>query len=539
MTGKRSHPIPSATMEPSASATPPPPPAKMQCTGTHEYTRPLSLHEEIQLTAAEEKLFEFLLDVEKQYGCKAVLRVAGGWVRDKLLGRNSDDIDIVLDTMTGKEFADLINAYETDHGHKQHPVGIIKANPDQSKHLETATMQLGDGWVDFVNLRAETYSEDHRIPEVEFGTPVQDAERRDFTINSLFYNISEKTIEDFTQRGVEDLRNGIVRTPLDPRVTFLDDPLRVLRAVRFASRFNFELHDEIREAVDLPEVKEALVKKVSRERVGKELLGMLTGSSAHPERALKTMHELRLCRAVFLPPLSQDIYNADGSVSDYNTLSADATWDKGYVYAARMYELLRSQAASGIVDVSKMTEAEQNDLKLRVFAAFLLPLASNYVLVKKREVALPTFIIRETLKLRNRDAEDVGNIILKYYAELENATKTTFDRVNVGLLLRNVGALWPLGRDLAMVKELTHAESPDLATAIVARYESFSNAVITENLDGIWDMRPLLNGNDIIKVLGVKPGPDVKATMEKVVQWQLGNPSRTREECLEHFRQMV
>jgi tRNA nucleotidyltransferase (CCA-adding enzyme) len=103
--------------------------------------------------------------------------------------------------MTGKQFADLINTYESDHGHKQHPVGVIKANPDQSKHLETATMQLGEiGWVDFVNLRAETYSDEHRIPDVEFGTPLQDAERRDFTVNSLFYNISERKVEDFTQR---------------------------------------------------------------------------------------------------------------------------------------------------------------------------------------------------------------------------------------------------------------------------------------------------------------------------------------------------
>lgn len=130
-------------------------------------TSPLQLRENIRLTPQEQQLFEFLLDVEKQYECKAVLRVAGGWVRDKLLGRHSDDVDIVLDSMKGKEFADLINTYERDHGHKQHPVGVIKANPDQSKHLETATMQLGEiGWVDFVNLRAETYSEDHRIPDV-------------------------------------------------------------------------------------------------------------------------------------------------------------------------------------------------------------------------------------------------------------------------------------------------------------------------------------------------------------------------------------
>lgn len=121
----------------------------------------------VHLTAAEERLFAFLLDVERQYACACVLRVAGGWVRDKLLGRESDDVDIVLDRLQGRAFADLVNAYEADHGHQPHAVGVIKANPEQSKHLETATMQLGDvGWVDFVNLRAETYSEHHRIPEV-------------------------------------------------------------------------------------------------------------------------------------------------------------------------------------------------------------------------------------------------------------------------------------------------------------------------------------------------------------------------------------
>lgn len=131
---------------------------------------PQQLVERISLTTQEQELFEFLLDVERQYACACVLRVAGGWVRDKLLGRHSDDVDIVLDTLKGKQFADLINTYERDHGHKQHPVGVIKANPEQSKHLETATMQLGAiGWVDFVNLRAETYSEDHRIPDVVRG----------------------------------------------------------------------------------------------------------------------------------------------------------------------------------------------------------------------------------------------------------------------------------------------------------------------------------------------------------------------------------
>ncbi|CEG49021.1 trna nucleotidyltransferase [Plasmopara halstedii] len=73
-----------------------------------------------------------------------VLRIAGGWVRDKLLGRVSDDVDIVLDRMTGRAFAELVNAFETAHRRTARTVGVIKANPEQSKHLETATVQIGE-----------------------------------------------------------------------------------------------------------------------------------------------------------------------------------------------------------------------------------------------------------------------------------------------------------------------------------------------------------------------------------------------------------
>jgi tRNA nucleotidyltransferase (CCA-adding enzyme) len=75
------------------------------------------------------------------------------------------------------------------------------------------------------------------VPDVKIGTPLEDALRRDLTINSLFYNINKKEVEDFTGKGIEDLKHGIIRTPLDPLQTFLDDPLRILRTIRFATRF--------------------------------------------------------------------------------------------------------------------------------------------------------------------------------------------------------------------------------------------------------------------------------------------------------------
>ena len=99
-------------------------------------------------------------------------------------------------------------------------------------------------------MRKETYAEDSRIPQQEFGTAEEDAYRRDFTINAMFYDLSTEKIEDFTGQGLDDLRTGIIRTPLNPLETFRDDPLRVLRALRFATRFNYVVDDQIINACD-------------------------------------------------------------------------------------------------------------------------------------------------------------------------------------------------------------------------------------------------------------------------------------------------
>ena len=152
-------------------------------------------------------------------------------MRDKLLGLESNDIDVALDTCVGAEFAAKVNDYLTRKGEEVSGVGVIQSNPEQSKHLETATMKVRDVWLDFVNLRSESYADESRIPTMSFGTPLEDAMRRDLTINALYYNLNEKKVEDFTGKGIEDLKIGLCRTPLEAKRTFVDDPLRVLRAV--------------------------------------------------------------------------------------------------------------------------------------------------------------------------------------------------------------------------------------------------------------------------------------------------------------------
>ncbi|OQR84657.1 tRNA nucleotidyltransferase [Achlya hypogyna] len=480
------------------------------------------------LTPDEEKLFAFLLDVDKQKAAGLTLRVAGGWVRDKLLGRSSDDIDIVLDTMTGAAFAELVNTYEVQHGHATHTVGIIKANPEQSKHLETATMQLGSGWIDFVNLRAETYADNeaHRIPSMEFGSPLQDAERRDFTINSLFYNLNTRSVEDYTAQGLKDLADGIVRTPLEPRVTFLDDPLRILRAVRFAARFQFELEASLCAALRLPEVKDALLKKVSRERVGKELSGMLAGTSAHPDRALALLAEFGLLECVFALPTP-----CLTTALEPATLPPE-TWPQALACALAMHRLLHARSPAN-VNTGALDDAGLNRFKIEILAATLLPLAPFVTLQKKKTVAAPYWIIRDGLKLRAKDAEDVANVVHK---TVDRFRGVELDRVAVGLLLRDVGDLWGVCADVAFVYDTILAGAPVAATE--AKYAALRAFVADVGLDRVWELKPILDGKELMTLLSLPPGPGVRVMSAKVVEYQLAHPAGTRDECLAHLRSL-
>mmetsp|Transcript_21865 Transcript_21865/g.19408 ORF Transcript_21865/g.19408 Transcript_21865/m.19408 type:complete len:349 (+) Transcript_21865:86-1132(+) len=235
------------------------------------------INKDINITSEEQEIFDTLLEVAKNNNLNTTIRVNGGWVRDKLLNKDSKDIDFALDDIYGAEFAEMLSNHL--YPGKSHKYGVIKANSEKSKHLETATLKVHGQFIDLVNLRSEEYAEDSRVPEIRIGTPLEDSLRRDLTINAMFYNVNTRKIEDFTHKGIEDLKKGIIRTPVEPLQTFLDDPLRVLRTIRFATRFGFEIVDEIHQAIADPGIKEALKVKVSYERIGKETDLMLSGEN--------------------------------------------------------------------------------------------------------------------------------------------------------------------------------------------------------------------------------------------------------------------
>jgi len=248
---------------------------------------------EITLDDKEKQIFNFILDaVRRNPRLKDTHpRVCGGWTRDHLLGIPSDDIDISIAGMTGAQF---IKEAGLPEGH------LIAKNSEKSKQLETVKAKIFGQEIDFVNLRTEIYQPGSRIPEMGItDDPALDAERRDLTINSLFYNLETGKVEDYVG-GLQDLKTMTLKTPMDPIKTFMDDPLRTLRVLRFFSRYaNSKLDPRIIEAFKDPRVQKAY-SSLAPSRASKELKKMLAG--AKPVDATRILLETGLYKKVFQLP---------------------------------------------------------------------------------------------------------------------------------------------------------------------------------------------------------------------------------------------
>ena len=248
----------------------------------------LRREQKITITDPNEQL---LFDMLRKYieGKNTVLRVAGGWVRDKILGKENDDIDFTVANtegmgMSGKVFSDALCAYITASGAGWACEDKTSASPEAEK-LQTATLKISvpsepikSFELDFVGFRSEVYRKDSRIPDGSPGTILQDTKRRDFTINALYYNINTGKIEDHVG-GVRDIHRGIIRTPIDAKTSFTDDPLRILRALRFRARFQFALDDSIKAAMRDDGVQKMFRENISRGRIGDEIVGFFKKGS--------------------------------------------------------------------------------------------------------------------------------------------------------------------------------------------------------------------------------------------------------------------
>lgn len=238
---------------------------------------------DVQLTLP---IYKTIGEVADSIGVKAF--AVGGVVRDYFLQRHCTDIDVVC-VGSGIDLAKAVAATIDKHI----KVSVFKNFGTASFHYRYNNI---DWQIEFVGARKESYQHDSRKPIVEDGTLEDDQNRRDFTINAMAVSLNRERFGELTDPfgGIADLNNGMLRTPLDPDITFSDDPLRMMRAVRFASQLGFRIDDNTFSAIERNAKR---IEIVSKERITTEMNKIM--ASPVPSVGLKLMQRCGLMPLVF------------------------------------------------------------------------------------------------------------------------------------------------------------------------------------------------------------------------------------------------
>eukprot|EP00475_Leptophrys_vorax_P013361 TRINITY_DN19746_c0_g1_i1.p1 TRINITY_DN19746_c0_g1~~TRINITY_DN19746_c0_g1_i1.p1 ORF type:complete len:522 (-),score=132.39 TRINITY_DN19746_c0_g1_i1:161-1726(-) len=355
----------------------------------------------ISLTEREETLFSIVRTAAQPTGI--TVRVAGGWVRDKVCGKDSHDIDFAVD----RNPLELISAVqkhcaEKDDGKGSNlisGIGTVQVNAEKGKNMQTETFILMGFPIDVVPLRTSQASLDK---EKKIGTPEEDVLYRDFTVNALFFNIMTLEVEDFLpeQMGLKDLlQNHVVRTPISASRTLFDDPIRAVRAVRFATKLGFEVDQDIAVAARSQEVQQRLL-KASRERFGLEVMKMVEGPDFL--KAMQLICNWTLFEIMFLPEMVTGVCVESGQSSEDSKEAQDCLSS-----LSRILEWKKR----GIEIVPFLYDLDEELNRALPLASFLLPLNRVPAVKTKKPRTIQWHIMADGLKLPHKDADNVEKLV--------------------------------------------------------------------------------------------------------------------------------
>lgn len=411
--------------------------------------------------------------------------VVGGYVRDALLGREVKDIDVVV-LGSGIEFA---KSYAKKAG---------RTNLVVYENFGTAMLQFDDVKLEFVGARKESYRKDSRKPLVESGSLHDDLSRRDFTVNAIAASLNKHTfgtIED-PFRGRDDLRSKLIRTPLDPATTFDDDPLRILRALRFASQLQFSIDPPVLQA---GKAMRDRLKIVSQERITDEFLKIM--ASSQPSIGLQLMHDTGILDIVF-PEVAQlagvdqrneyhhkDVLRHTLKVVDNISETTENIWLR---MAALLHDIAKPRTKAfkeGIGWTFHGHEEVGARMVKPIFRRMKLPLEHVPYIEK---------LVR--LHLRPMALVDEG------------VTDSAIRRL-----------LFEAGEDIDDLMKLCHADitskNPRLVQQVRRNYERVVERMKeVEERDRMRAWQPPLRGEEIMEVCGLQPGPAVGQLKKEITE---------------------
>lgn len=405
----------------------------------------------------------------KEAGHQALL--AGGCVRDLLMNREPNDFDIATEAdpdEVGRLFPQALTVG------KAFGVTIL---PFEGFHLEVATFREDGPYVD-----------GRRPSSVRFATAEEDAKRRDFTINALFYDLDSQTVIDYVG-GEADIRRGVIRTVGEPELRFEEDKLRLFRAVRFSAQLHFEIEPRTLEVVTrlAPEIR-----VVSRERVRDELLKLL--KSPGRVRGLELLLSTGLLKALFPDAAAVIVQNATSWLASFQALPADEKDPVVFLALFFLPRYLEQRTLIGAAEAERsVREAQLKNLR-----------------IENRQIEAILFCLRHLTQFRDPEGLRPGEMALLLAHPASRATEAV------------MGALDALSNPERQAERVRYLESLRQKSLVAGRLKP----------------PPLLTGEDV-KQAGGTAGPQMGRLLQEALLLQLEGILTDRESALNWLSQKI
>ena len=445
------------------------------------------------------KLLKFIQDSIKGTHFEGKVYVVGGLIRDSLLGLplKTADVDICVEMKNG---GILFATYMA----MKHRCYIEGTNPVIFDNYGTAKFELykeedfKNIEIECVQTRKEQYHKESRNPDVAYGTIEEDAKRRDLTINALYYNITTEKLHDYNN-SLDDLRNGVIRTPSDPDIVFGDDPLRQLRVIRFSTRFGWDIEKNTWLGI----IKNApRISVVSQERITDEISKILLCEK--PSMGIRKLYYCGLLHRVM-----PDIYDMTYAYESKNPMVT--TFDHTMEVLDYVQPYLENRLAALFHDVGRIVTEKRKDINQDKFSA---EVAESDL----RSMKFPNYIIKGVEKaiLYHRYFNVYVDGVLPPDKKIRKFLNLVGDDISPTVDLMNANNI-----------HRTYDKKKRQVLDILNRIEEL------EDIDKATNVKLPINGADIMKEFKLKGGPTIGILIEAVKEAYFENPNMTKDEAFE------